>query len=176
MKNKLQKISLCILLAFLLQACGERKINNQPPQIFIADLQFQGEQLQIQLQVRNINFDSMPDSQITFDFKLEGNDVFRVKQQLSLSLDGRGTEQISWKSTPNPGAVKLLQSLSNANVNNLNYQLNGELKSGSKNKGLDFKQAGKVFAVPGKPGHYRLAGISGNTRLNHDRATGNQGH
>ncbi len=176
MKNKLSTASLCILLAFLLSACGESKISNQPPQVFIADLQIQQEQLQIQLQIRNINLEAMLNSQISFKFKLAGIDVFNGDKLLNLSLDSKGTEQISWVGTPNTGAMKLLQRLGDGSLKSLDYHLTGQFVSGTKGKKSDIKQAGKVFAVPGKPGHFRLAGISGNTRLNHDRASGSAGH
>ncbi len=35
------------------------------------------------------------------------------------------------------------------------------------NKKLAFSKRGKVFAMPGKPGHFRVAGVSDRSRVNH---------
>ena len=176
MKNKFYRIGLYLVLVSLLVSCGSREVNNQPPQIFIADLQTQQNQLQIQLQVRNINHDAMPGAQIKFTFMIANTNAYHGEQQLNLSLDGKGTEQVRWKSVANPKVLQLLQRLSGGSLKNLEYRLSGTLTNELSKKKFKFSQNGKVYAVPGKPGHYRLAGISGNTRLNHQQTDRAKGH
>lgn len=176
MKNKITKIKLFGLIsitAIFLFACGsgERKIRNQPPQIFIAGIVVVGDELRFDLQIKNINNLAIPRAQIRFRMFFDGQPVFSDQQMIELSLDGRGTESASWQGRPHSQSLVQLAELSAGDIQNLDYQSRGEMENMETGKQLKFSKRGSVFAVPGKPGHYRVAGVSDASRLDRKKVT-----
>ncbi len=112
------KIFLILIAFVLVTSCGgkQHKISNQPPQIFIANIETIGEDIQFQLQIRNINNIAIPKARIHFEFYFADRPVFNGVQTLDLSLDGRGTEQASWRGKANPEAIHSLKQLTDGNI------------------------------------------------------------
>lgn len=163
------KLLLLLIVLTMLSSCGgtQRKVRNQPPQIFIANIETIGEDIRFELQIRNINNIAIPEAQVKFEFYFENAPVFDGMQTLNLSLDGRGTETASWQGKAQPAAIQRLNDLTNGVIKDLDYQSKGEMINLSTNKKLAFSTHGKVFAMPGKPGHFRVAGVSDRSRVNH---------
>lgn len=161
---------LLLIVLALTTSCGgqHRKISDQPPQIFIANIETIGEDIQFQLQIRNINNLAIPQARINFEFYFADTPVFDGMQTLDLSLDGRGTEQAGWRGKANPEAIRNLNQLTDGTIKDLDYHSTGEMINLDTNKKLAFSRRGKVFAVPGKPGHFRVAGVSDRSRVNRE--------
>lgn len=164
------KFFLLLIALIMLSSCGgkQRKVRNQPPQIFIANIEVIGEEIRFELQIRNINNIPIPEAQVTFEFYFEDSPVFDGVQTLNLSLDGRGTEKTSWQGKAAPLAIQRLNDLTKGSIKDLDYQSKGEMINLGTKKKLAFSKHGKVFAVPGKPGHFRVAGVSDRSRVNRE--------
>ena len=169
-KNLGSTVFLMIIALALLVSCGgkQRRVKNQPPQIFIANIETIGEEIRFELQVRNINNIAIPAAQVNFEFYFDDTPVFDGMQTLNLSLDGRGTEKTSWQGKAKPLAIQRLNDLTNKVIQDLDYQSKGEMINLDTNKKLAFSKRGKVFAVPGKPNHFRVAGVSERSRVNRE--------
>ncbi|MCF6226739.1 MAG: hypothetical protein L3J22_10640 [Xanthomonadales bacterium] len=164
------KIFLLLIAFVLVTSCGgkQHKISNQPPQIFIANIETIGEDIQFQLQIRNINNIAIPRARVHFEFFFADTPAFNGVQTLDLSLDGRGTEKSGWRGKANPEVIQSLKQLTDGSIRDLDYRSTGEMINLDTNKKLAFSKRGKVFAVPGKPGHFRVAGVSDRSRVNHE--------
>lgn len=165
-----RKIFLLLIVLILSTSCGgkHRVITNQPPQIFIANIETIGEDIQFQLQIRNINNIAIPNARINFEFYFADLPVFDGVQTLDLSLDGHGTEQAGWRGKASSEAIDSLNQLTAGSLKDLDYRSTGEMINLDSNKKLAFSKRGKVFAVPGKSGHFRVAGVSDRSRVNHE--------
>ncbi len=165
------KLFFLFLVIIAIAGCSgvRHKIRNQPPQIFIANIQVQNEDILFELQIKNINNIAIPEAQISFEFYFAGISAFEGSQLINLSLDGNGTENTSWRGKSNPAVLEFLFDLSNGQIESLDYRSKGELRNLTKNRTREFSTHGKVFAVPGKPGHFRVAGVSDKSRVDHEQ-------
>ena len=124
-----------------------------------------GKELLFKLQIKNINNIAIPKAQIRFEMFFNEIPVFPIEQIVELSLDGSGTEYVTWQAEPEAAAITRLNELSDETLSHLEYHSQGEMENLDTGKKREFSKRGSVFAVPGKPGHYRVAGVSDSSRM-----------
>jgi len=148
-----------ILLAssvLLCAACGAKIVRGASPMVRMTELSHQGNNINLQLSMRNLNGVDLDIQSI--DFRLTVNedekDLFVYNGPVDTKIVANGTESWSVEVEESEASRDLLDSLENGDIKSLPYALKGSVDS--KDEGtLRFEYEGHIYPLPGKPGHFR---------------------
>ena len=146
-----------LALSFLLcSACGAKVVRGASPMVRMTELSHQGNNINLQLSMRNINGVDLDIQSI--DFRLTVNedekDLFVYNGPVDTKIIANGTESMSVEVEESEASRNLLDSLENGDIKSLPYALKGSVIS--KDEGtLRFEYEGHIYPLPGKPGHFR---------------------
>jgi hypothetical protein len=146
-----------LVLSFLLcAACGTKIVRGASPMVRMTELSHQGNNINLQLIMRNLNGVDLDIQSI--DFRLTVNedekDLFVYNGPVDTKIIANGTESWSVEVEESEASRDLLDSLENGDIKSLPYALKGSVIS--KDEGtLRFEHEGHIYPLPGKPGHFR---------------------
>ena len=126
------------------------------PMVRMTELSHQGNNINLQLSMRNLNGVDLDIQSI--DFRLTVNedekDLFVYNGPVDTKIVANGTESWSVEVEESEISRNLLDSLENGDLRSLPYALKGSVIS--KDEGtLRFEHEGHIYPLPGKPGHFR---------------------
>ena len=146
-----------LVLCFLLcTACGAKVVRGASPMVRMTELSHQGNNINLQLSMRNLNGVDLDIQSI--DFRLTVNedekDLFTYNGPVDTKIAANGTESWSVEVEESETSRNLLDLLENGDLKSLPYALKGSVIS--KDEGtLRFEHEGHIYPLPGKPGHFR---------------------
>lgn len=149
-------IGLLVLSFMLCTACGAKVVRGASPMVRMTELSHQGDNINLQLSMRNLNGVDLEIQSI--DFRLTVNedekDLFVYNGPVEAKIIANGTESWSVEVEESETSRNLLDSLEKGDIKSLPYALKGSVIS--KNEGtLRFEHEGHIYPLPGKPGHFR---------------------
>lgn len=149
-------IGLLVLSFMLCTACGAKVVRGASPMVRMTELSHQGDNINLQLSMRNLNGVDLEIQSI--DFRLTVNedekDLFVYNGPVEAKIIANGTESWSVEVEESETSRNLLDSLEQGDIKSLPYALKGSVIS--KNEGtLRFEHEGHIYPLPGKPGHFR---------------------
>ena len=149
-------IGLLVLSFMLCTACGAKVVRGASPMVRMTELSHQGDNINLQLSMRNLNGVDLEIQSI--DFRLTVNedekDLFVYNGPVEAKIIANGTESWSVEVEESETSRNLLDSLEKGDIKSLPYALKGSVIS--KDEGtLRFEHEGHIYPLPGKPGHFR---------------------
>ena len=149
-------LGLLVLSCLLFAACGAKIVRGASPMVRMTELSHQGNNINLQLSMRNLNGVDLDIRSI--DFRLTVNedeeDLFVYNGPVDTKIIANGTESWSVEVEESEISRNLLDSLENGDLKSLPYALKGSVIS--KDEGtLRFEHEGHIYPLPGKPGHFR---------------------
>lgn len=149
-------IGLLVLSFMLCAACGAKVVRGASPMVRMTELSHQGDNINLQLSMRNLNGVDLEVQSI--DFRLTVNEsedeLFVYNGPVETNIVANGTESWSVEVVESETARELLVSLENGDIKSLPYQLKGSVTSKNDGK-LRFEYEGHIYPLPGKPGYFR---------------------
>lgn len=148
--------SLPIALAIcLLTACGNiRNVSGEPPLAGIDGLERQGEELVIELALRNVNDVSMQLSAVEIELGLAGQPLAAGREETPLTISARGREVLRLQMIGREAGMEQLEGLARGERTSLPWTLQLTLIDDNER----FKRAsaqGWLHPVPGQPDRFR---------------------
>ena len=146
-----------LVLSFLLcAACGAKIVRGASPMVRMTELSHQGNNINLQLSMRNLNGVDLDIQSIDFQLTVneDEKDLFVYNGPVDTKIVANGTETWSVEVEESEASRDLLDSLENGDIKSLPYALKGSVIS--KDEGtLRFEHEGHIYPLPGKPGHFR---------------------
>ena len=146
-----------LVLSFLLcAACGAKIVRGASPMVRMTELSHQGNNINLQLSMRNLNGVDLDIQSIDFQLTVneDEKDLFVYNGPVDTKIIANGTETWSVEVEESEASRDLLDSLENGDIKSLPYALKGTVIS--KDEGtLRFEHEGHIYPLPGKPGHFR---------------------
>lgn len=143
---------LCFTLA--LASCAAPGIHGKAPFVQLNGLRIDNELVSLDLGVRNVNTDAMLLQQVEFSVLLDETTLAIYKAPSQASITANGIENFRFELSPSPEGMALLNDLQNGDRPNLVYALEGMLIVQEEEE-LTIMGRGRIFPVPGRPGHFR---------------------
>jgi len=145
--------TLILVLISILTACSSQ-VRGEAPQVAINLLRLDGNQLAVELRIRNIN--DVPLNITAMPYRIEFADQVSINggNSASLTIGPRGTEISQERITISETLSQLFAQLDNGEKPNLGYHLDGELQTDSNHR-LQFEFRSRLFTVPGREREYR---------------------
>jgi len=145
---------LFLLCAGLLAGCSSGLVRNQPPLVQISAWEIDGEQLKVDLHLRNVNEEPMPLSAVSLTIRLGDVLLAEHRQSLASSVATSGFESVPLRLSPTTEGLAELKSLEDGSRKSLTYTLKGSVVT-TGNRELPFTRDGHIYTVPGRPGQFR---------------------
>ena len=142
-----------LILITILPACSSQ-VRGESPQVAINLLQLDGQQLTVELRIRNLNDVPLNITSMPYSIDFDGQALLHGGQSVRLSIGPRGTEISQERIAISATDSQLFAQLESRQIPNLGYQLEGELHSET-NQRIKFDFSSRLFIVPGKPHEYR---------------------
>jgi hypothetical protein len=114
----------------------------------------EGQQVRVDLHLRNINEEPMPLLGVDLDLRLDDQPLGRINQALDSSIAASGFESVSLKVHASKASLALLLALQEGESRSLPYELKGNVTTAG-NRKLEFDREGHIYPVPGRPGQFR---------------------
>ena len=168
MKNIVRNRSSMLLLLSILActACGSNIIHGRPPFISISKLSLLDDHLSVNFNISNPNGEEMNIDRIEITVRVEAAELTRYNEDFKLTIGANSIEVIEVEHFPDAFVQDLLVSLTNFEVPNLPFRLEGRVRT-EEDGFLQFKHKGHLYPVPGKPGQFRSATIQ-SSRIRQD--------
>ena len=152
--EKIQRFGLLILIALLCAACGAHVIRGASPIVQLNELSRTGENIELQLSMRNLNGVQLEIRSIDFSLSVEEDILYSYRGAVETSIAANGIETWTVEVEKNNPGRQLLENLENGDVISLPYSLEGSI--GTVDEGnMRFENEGHLYPVPGRPGHFR---------------------
>lgn len=149
-------LTLLALVVLLCAACGTKLVRGESPLIRMTELSHQGNNISLQVNIRNVNGVDLSIQSIDFSLTVNENkdQLFVYNGPVNTNIVANGTESWSVEVKESEASRKLLDSLQNGEIKSLPYTMKGSITS--KDDGtLRFEYEGHIYPLPGKPGHFR---------------------
>lgn len=155
-RSSLQVLTL-LALAMLVACSGQpRQISGQLPLVSLDGLGLDGELVQFDLGIRNINDRPLELTSLFLQLELDGQRVTgRDQRRLDLSVAARGREVVRLESSVDVHGRRLLEALGAGERMSLAYRLELEFDGQRQRELNDTIIRGFLHNVPGQPGRYR---------------------
>jgi hypothetical protein len=153
-------ITLLVLMALLCTACGSKLVRGEPPMVRMSELSHQDNNINLQLNIRNINGVDLNIQAIDLNLTVNKDDdqaeheLFVYNGPAVINIVANGTETWSVEVKESEASRDLLDSLENGDVISLPYTLKGSIRSEADGT-LRFEREGHIYPLPGKPGYFR---------------------
>ena len=157
-----------LLLVFILAcaACSSSIIRGRPPFISISKLSLLDDKLSADFNISNPNGEAMNIDRIEITVRVDEAELTRYNEDFMLTIGANSTEVIEVEHSPDAFVQDLLVSLTNFEVPNLPFRLEGRVRT-EEDGFLQFKHKGHLYPVPGKPGQFRSATVQ-SSRIRQD--------
>lgn len=158
--KKYPGISLLVIMAMLCTACGSKLVRGEPPMVRMSEISHQGNNISLQLNIRNINGVGLNIQGIDLNLTVEkdddqaGHELIVYNGPADINIVANGTETWSVDVKESEVSRELLDSLENGDVMSLPYTLKGSIRSEDTGT-LRFEREGHIYPLPGKPGYFR---------------------
>lgn len=147
-------LTLLLVSACILAACGSRQVRNQPPLAQITSWTVAGEELRVELHLRNVNEEPLPLFGVQLSLRLGEVQLASHWQTLDESVAASGFESIPLSMTATGEGLREFQALQEGAKRSLPYTLEGYVLTSS-DRELRFLREGHIYTVPGRPGQFR---------------------
>lgn len=153
-------ISLLVLTALLCTACGSQLVRGEPPMVRMSELSHRDNNINLQLNIRNINGVDLNILAIDLNLTVKkdddqaGHELFVYSGPADINIVANGTETWFMEVKESEASRDLLDSLENGDVVSLPYTLKGSIRSEDDGT-LRFEREGHIYPLPGKPGYFR---------------------
>lgn len=155
-KGKRRPLALCLLLwAWLLTACATDAIRDEAPFAEVSGWRIDGNDLAIDLRLRNVNDDPLEVEALDLEVVLDQSvPLFRHRGTPRIEIAPGGFETLAIRTEATRDGTALLKSLSDRERSNLSYVLEGTVVS-PESGSLPIRREGRIYTVPGRPGEFR---------------------
>jgi hypothetical protein len=148
------RLLLLLLCAALLGACS-KGVRDEAPFGQISSWRIDGQELHLELRLRNVNEEALLLSALTLNVALDqGTELISLQRNTNLEIAAGGFETIPLRATGSSAGVTLLEQLAAGDRASLAYTLSGTVSSRQSGE-LDFNREGHIYNVPGRPGAFR---------------------
>ena len=149
-------LGLLALTILLCAACGAKIVRGAAPMVRMTELSHQGDNINLQLNMRNLNGVDLEIQSIDFRLTVneDENDLFVYNGPVDTSIVANGTESWSVEVEESEASRDLLDSLEKGDIKSLPYKLKGSVISKDEGR-LRFEHEGHIYPLPGKPGYFR---------------------
>lgn len=149
-------LGLLALTILLSAACGAKIVRGAAPMVRMTELSHQGDSINLQLNMRNLNGVDLEIQSIDFSLTVneDENDLFVYNGPVDTSIVANGTESWSVEVEESEASRELLDSLEKGDIKSLPYKLKGSVISKDEGR-LRFEHEGHIYPLPGKPGYFR---------------------
>ncbi len=149
------RLGTTLILAVVLAACGGTPVvTGEPPYVRVSAMVLDGDALQIEFDIRNINTQPLEVRAVRFELEVDGEMLARYDRNLEAGVVPSGNDIVTIEIEPDAAGVARLEALEAGEVNSLSYALSGDVLVPEEGR-LRFENAGHVYPVPGRPGHFR---------------------
>ncbi len=145
---------LLVLTVLLTGACSSKIIRGASPMVRINELSHEHESIALQLSIRNLNGVELDIQTIDLTLKLDDKASLAYQGPARTNIVANSTERWSVEIEESPASRELLNTLQNGGVKNLPYSLKGKIATLDDGT-LRFEYEGRIYPLPGKPGHFR---------------------
>jgi hypothetical protein len=161
-KNKAQRLIpvrsalLLLILVFSLDSCGGKGVvTGESPFVRVTALMLTEHWLEVEISVRNMNTTPLQMDLIRFQLRIGEKTEVNYDSALDANVVANGSERLSFRiDVPPDEARSRLEALEAGEIISVPYDLEGEVQETGAGT-LKFKNEGHVYAVPGRPGHFR---------------------
>lgn len=145
---------LLLACALLLVSCAGSQIRGQSPFAQVNGMQLQGQNLTLDIGLRNVNDEEILIDHIEFSISVEDTSLSVYNAASQASVIANGTENLRFELPASPQGIALLNELEQGVRANLKYELEGVLQV---NEGDQMKigRKGRIYPVPGRAGQFR---------------------
>ena len=154
MTKKLQLMGLLLAVTVLLVACGDHLIRGVSPVVRMNELSHDGQNITLQLSLRNRNGIEMDVQHMKFSLLAEDVELLSYDGPASTTIAANGTETWSVDVNEYDTSVSKLNALENGDIKSLRYTFKGTVTAVKAGK-LNFEYEGHLYPVPGRPGRFR---------------------
>ena len=143
------------LLAALLTACGGTLVvTGEPPYVRVSSIVVNENSVDIEFDIRNVNTQALDVRAVRFELEVGGEVLARFDRQLEAGVVPSGNDIVTVTIEPEPAGLARLEALEAGEVSSLPWALSGDVQVPEEGR-LPFENAGHVYPVPGRPGHFR---------------------
>ncbi len=146
--------STAVLALLVLAACGAKLVKNQPPFVQVSSWRSDATALHVDLRIRNVNDTALEIQRLRLEIVLRDSPLLTYDAPYRADVAANGFEVLNLQFSAAGDSIDLLAELESGVVNSLPYSLEGSVETAAGKK-LKFDHQGHVYAVPGKPGHFR---------------------
>jgi len=145
---------LLVLAIMLSAACGAKLIRGASPMVRMNELSHLDNNIALQLSMRNLNGVALDIQNIDFSLTINEDELFTYKGPVDTNIVANGTETWSVEVAESKSSRERLDTLQNGDVKSLPYSLKGSITTWDDGT-LHFEYEGHLYALPGRPGHFR---------------------
>lgn len=144
----------CVLLisVVVLAACATRVVTGHPPQVDLHALARDGQVITLDLNLRNVNDESLTLSQMDLRLELGDELLLHINQSLHLTVPARGRERVRVELAGGLAGLEVLGAVEQEGSRP--WRLQGSLLN-EHGRGMNVEAKGWLYPVPGRPGHFR---------------------
>ncbi len=154
MTSRIFFVVLLMAAVVLTSACGTKIVRGAAPIVRMSELSHSEDGISVQLSMRNLNGVALDIQVIDFSLSVEDGKLFTYKGPAETNIVANGTETWTVKAEETQSGKQLLDKLQDGAVKSLPYSLEGSVTTLDEGK-LHFNYEGHLYAVPGRPGHFR---------------------
>jgi hypothetical protein len=147
---------LLLATALLCISCGANVVRGESPVVRITELSHAGNNINLQLSMRNLNGVDLNVQNIDFRLTVdESNEELVVYSgPVAINITANGIEAWSVETAESDAGRKLLDQLESGEIMSLPYHLKGSISSADEGN-MRFEYDGHLYPLPGKPGYFR---------------------
>jgi LEA14-like dessication related protein len=153
--RRLRCLLILMCASFALSACSSGKVQGESPFVQVSSWSLNGKELTVELRLRNVNDEALSISAVSLQVTAEDNvPLLQTTQNLSVSIPAGGFETLRLRALGTEPGLALLESLAREERASLAYRFEGTIDSSGDGR-LEFRHAGHIYRVPGRPGEFR---------------------
>jgi outer membrane lipoprotein-sorting protein len=145
---------LIILVMVFSTGCGAKIIRGAAPLVRMNELSHQGQNIRLELSMRNLNGVELNIQSIDFKLFVDDHELFSYEGPAETNIVANGTETWSEEVEESQSSRELLNTLQHGDVMSLPYSMNGKIYTLDEGV-LRFEYEGHIYPLPGKPGYFR---------------------
>ena len=139
-----------LLVALLLSACSARPKVVSVPQVFIQELNVDGNQVRARVLLHNFSNVEMNFSELNYELRFSAAPAAAARETMSLLVPPGSPESLEIQLLLSPRAQQILKS-----GGRFDYEISGTITSSKPSRQFRFNYQGKLGPTPGKPGSWR---------------------
>lgn len=148
-------VVIMLLLLPLVTACASGKVRGEAPFAQLSNWKIDGQTLNQDLRLRNVNDEAMEVQAIRLEVALDGDTrLYRHEQAVDIEIAPGGFETIPLALTATAEGAAALERLSSGELASLAYRLEGTVVSRESGDHA-IRREDRIYRVPGRPGEFR---------------------